>query len=303
MTHSTRTEPGIVIVAGMPRAATTFLYHTLGRHPKAWIPPRKELEFFSLNHTRGDSWYRSFFEGAEGGQIGFDISPIYFMVPEVPERIRAFDANAKVVLLVRDPVEFVISFFHNRRGVTRENLDFAEFLAGHRYTKDGQTIEFVFEDGIVRDAIERFRSVFGPNLLLCDYASVKADPLPVLKAIEAFAGLPSHFNDRNFENVRVNASDQRNIVWLNHLMHQRWFADLVVRFVPKKLILRARYWVQTRRRAGTGEEGATGPGDQDHALAAERLAGDRRYVRELFAESGSLLGTGEPFRTDVAPRS
>lgn len=280
----------IVIVAGMPRAATTFLYHTLANHPKAWIPPRKELEYFSVNAHRGSEWYYGFFEGAAADQVGFDISPIYFMVPETPDRIRSFDPDARVVLLVRDPVEFVLSFFANRQGASHGGLEFEDFLDGHMYSKDGQTVEFVFEDGRIQKTLERFREVFEDRLLLCSYDAIGEDPLPVLKAIEAFSGLPSYFTPDNFENVRVNASDQRNIVWLNWMMHQRWFADLVVRLIPRTLILKARYWVQTRRTASGAIPDDTA--DRNRRYAEERLASDRAYVQELFRDRPMLLGNG-----------
>jgi len=294
MTPEREPSQRIVVVAGMPRAATTFLYHTLAKHPQAWVPARKEIEYFSLNHYRGTDWYRSFFEGAAEHQVGFDISPIYFMVPEVPERIRKFDPSAKIVLLVRDPVEFVLSFYANRRGATHEDIGFEAFLSGHTYSKDGRTVELVFDDGRIRSAIEGFRSAFGANLLLCSYESLRHDPLPVLMAIEAFAGMQSYFTSGNFENVRVNAGDQRNIVWLNWMMHQKWFADAVVRLVPRSLILRARYWVQTRRKGGS-EASSVPEWEGDRSLAEARLVGDRRYVQELFRGAGLLLGSGEPF--------
>jgi len=287
----------VIIVAGMPRAATTFLYHTMAQHPAVWVPSRKEVEYFSLNYDRGRDWYLSFFDGASEEQVGFDVSPIYFMHPEVPDRIRQLNPDARVVLLIRDPVEFVLSFYANRQGAGYEDLAFQDFLSGHTYEKDGQTVEFAFDDGVIERTVERFRDRFGENLLLCSYEVVRDDPLPVLKAIEAFAGIPCHFNDENFENVRINASDQRNIVWLNRLMHTRWFVDLVVRLVPKTLILRARYWVQTRR-ADVAKEGPE-DFDPNQALAQERVADDQRYVHQLFDRSGILLGTGEPVSPSV----
>lgn len=293
MDPATDSARRIVIVAGMPRAATTFLYHTLAKHPQAWVPPRKEVEYFSLNYSRGSAWYSSFFDGAGTGQVGFDISPIYFMDEKVPARILAFDPHAKVILLVRDPVEFVLSFFANRRGATHEDLRFADFLSGHTYVKDGQALEFDFRDGRIQETIEAFRETFGSNLLLCSYDLVREDPLSALKVIESFSGIPSHFDHANFENVRVNASDQKNIVWLNRLMHTKWFVDAVVRAVPKGLILKARYWVQTRRTSG-GDASPLPGTEGDRALAEASLVRDRQYVADLFRDSRVLLGSGEP---------
>ncbi len=288
----------IVIVAGMPRAATTFLYHTFAHHPRAWVPPRKELEFFSLNHERGADWYFAFFEGASPDQIGFDISPIYFMDPKVPQRIRDFNPRAKVVLMIRDPVEFVVSFYAQRLGSMYKPISFEEFLSGYSYTKDGQTVRFVFDDGRMRETIERFRTTFGDNLLLCSYDQVQEDPLPVLQAIEAFAGLPPHFRADNVENVRVNASDQKNIVWLNRLMHYKWFADAVVALVPKRVILMARYWLQAQKSGGSASGAESREKDARRAVAAQRLKADRGYVDDLFREAKILSGNGEPVSTD-----
>jgi hypothetical protein len=133
---------------------------------------------------------------------------------------------------------------------------------------------------------------------MCSYELIRRDPLPVLRAIERFGGMPSHFEAGNFDNVRVNASDQRNIVWLNRLMHSKWFADLVVRLVPKWVILRARYWVQTRRHSDAPSGGSPG-NEQDLALAEDRFAEDRRYIEDLFRESGLMLGNGEPFQSSA----
>ncbi len=71
----------------------------------------------------------------------------------------------------------------------------------------------------------------------------------------------------------MTASNQLNIVWLNRLMHQELFADLVVRLVPKHSIPQVRYWVQTRRQPEA--KTATAQGDEsDRVLAEERLEGD-----------------------------
>lgn len=287
----------IVIIAGMPRAATTFLYHTLAHHPRAWVPPRKELEFFSLNHERGNDWYFGFFEGAAPDQVGFDISPIYFMDADVPDRIKAFNPNAKVVLMIRDPVEFVVSFYAQRLGSMYQPMAFEEFLSGYTYSKDGQTVRFVFDDGRMEETIERFRRTFGKNLLLCSYDQVQADPVPVLQAIEAFAGLPPYFNASNVENVRVNASDQKNIVWLNRLMHYKWFADLVVKLVPKRVILGARYWLQAQKNTGGEDAAKSREKNERRAVAAARMSSDRDYVENLFRTAKIVSGTGEPVST------
>ncbi len=282
----------LTIIAGMPRAATTFLYHTLTRHPSAYLPARKELEYFSLNYGRGPDWYMRFFRDMAADQVGFDISPMYFMNEHAPDRIRAFNPDVKVILIIRDPVAFVMSLHRKRLATTYKPVPFEDFLNRHVYVKDGQKLELQFKGGSLSRKIERFRDTLQDNLLTCDFKVVQQNPLLLLRAIETFCGIPSFFSAKNFENVKINASDQFNLKLVNVLMQKRWFSDLVVKLVPKKLVMYARYKLQSPRTKASVKR----PENERHvALAEEALAADRTYVEELFRSCPFVLGNGKPF--------
>ena len=61
MTNKNLESKKLVVVAGMARAGTTFLYHNFMLHPDIYVPARKELAFFSYNYDHGYDWYQSFF--------------------------------------------------------------------------------------------------------------------------------------------------------------------------------------------------------------------------------------------------
>jgi len=286
----------ICVIAGMPRAATTFLYHTLGKNPSVFVPARKELEFFSVNYDRGSRWYLNFFRDMAARQVGFDISPMYFMDARSPQRMLEFNPDLKVILILRNPVEFVVSLYKNRVAASTGNLQFESFLEKHTYQKDGNVLTLEFKNGTISRNIERFRQAFGDNLLLCDFRIIEEDPLPVLTAIERFVGIPRFFRHDNFENVRINASDQINLKFVNRLMHKKWFADLVTRLFPKRLIMFVRYKLQSyrpHRRQGI----APGADEQRSRLAESHLAADVEYVWNLFQNAGLMLGSGQPYVT------
>ena len=286
----------ICVIAGMPRAATTFLYHTLGKNPSVFVPARKELEFFSLNYERGSRWYLNFFKDMAAGQVGFDISPMYFMDDRSPQRMLEVNPDVKVILILRNPVEFVLSFYRNRLAATTGTLDFEGFLERHTYEKDGHVLTLEFKNGTISRNIDRFRQAFSNNLLLCDYRIIEEDPLPVLTAIESFLGIPRFFRHDNFENVRINASDQINLKFVNRLMHKKWFADLVTRLFPKRLIMFVRYKLQSYRPHRT--QGITPGADEKKARSAQlQLAADVEYVSNLFPNAGLVLGSGQPYAT------
>lgn len=284
----------ICVIAGMPRASTTFLYHTLDKHPSCFMPARKELEYFSLNEGRGADWYYDFFADTNPAQVGFDISPMYFFAEGAPEKIKAFFTRPKVVLIVRDPAEFAMSFYRNRVAADGPGLEFEAFLSGYQYHKDDACIEMSIGPGVLMSRIEAFRNCLADDLLLIDFRLIQNAPVRALQAIERFCGIEAYFSDSNFDNVKVNASDQLNIKFINRLMHKKWFADTVAAVVPKKLIMAVRYRLQTAKRSGA----AVVAPDVETRYAQEtraKLAQDAEYIDSLFSGSPLVLGSGQAF--------
>jgi hypothetical protein len=117
---------------GVARGGTTWLHTLLSGHPDVYMPTRrKEVRFFDQNHDRGLDWYESFFcPSADAG--GYDaigeISPQYFYCEECPARIAASLPAAKLLVMLRHPVDRAYS--HYGFVVQRRNFhgSFEEFL-------------------------------------------------------------------------------------------------------------------------------------------------------------------------------
>ena len=291
----TGTQARFFVIAGMPRAATTFLYQTLPAHSGVFVPARKETDFFAVNHYRGADWYLDFFAGMSAEETGFDISPMYFMDPDAPHRIAAFNPDARIALVIREPIGWILSLHRQMQGMHYREIAFKDFAVGYTYKKDGRSLELRFAPGYIADTIRRYREVFGGRLLLCDFAAIGRDPLPTLRAIEQFAGLAPHFEAHNFNNVKVNSSLKKSPKLVNILMQQRLFADLVIGVVPKRLILAIRQWVQAPKTQPVEQSPATREDTEARALASEMFARDSEYVSALFRESSIVTGTGEVF--------
>lgn len=105
----------LLVVAGMPRAGTTFLYHYLQQHPSIYLAFRKEIDYFNAHyHFKGRDWFASLFRGIKPGQIAGDLSPACWNDPQAPEWIREFNPDTKVILCLRDPAEFAVSLFRQK---------------------------------------------------------------------------------------------------------------------------------------------------------------------------------------------
>jgi hypothetical protein len=100
---------------GVPRAGTTWLHTLLSAHPEVYLPSRrKEVRYFDRNHDRGRGWYEEFFCTSEEARaytaIG-EISPQYLYCEDCPGRISALLPTAKLIVMLRHPVDRAYSQF------------------------------------------------------------------------------------------------------------------------------------------------------------------------------------------------
>jgi Sulfotransferase domain len=100
---------------GVPRAGTTWLHTLLSDHPEVYLPSRrKEVRFFDRHHDQGPGWYEEFFcdpdEARRFTAIG-EISPQYLYCEACPARISALLPTAKLLVMLRHPVDRAYSQF------------------------------------------------------------------------------------------------------------------------------------------------------------------------------------------------
>ena len=90
---------------GTQKGGTTYLHALLQHHPQIFLATPKEQHFFSLHWQRGEQWYADQFAQAESHQCCGEVTPYYLFHPEVPQRIKSQLPAAKLIVLLRDPVE------------------------------------------------------------------------------------------------------------------------------------------------------------------------------------------------------
>ncbi|MBK8815983.1 MAG: sulfotransferase [Methylococcaceae bacterium] len=107
--------PNLFVVGAM-KAATTSLHNYLALHPDIFMTrdPWKEPGFFvkELNWNKGWDWYSNLFSEAETQKFRGESSTDYTKSPHyagVPERIHAACPDAKIIYIMRDPIERAIS--------------------------------------------------------------------------------------------------------------------------------------------------------------------------------------------------
>lgn len=173
------------LIIGAQKAGTTWLAAQLSQHPEIYVAP-EEVHYFDKGsrYAKGIAWYESFFsESRQARHVG-EKTPDYLYaggrgledhLPEVHRHVHAALPHAKLIAILRDPVERAVSAVNHLmrthrvppsanadrvlKGDLRHIADGHGVLDYGRYARqldaylelygDGQLLVLVYEEAIV----------------------------------------------------------------------------------------------------------------------------------------------------------
>lgn len=206
-TQRLRLLPDFIIIGGM-KCGSTALYEYLVRHPHVRPSARKEVHYFDASYEKGIRWYRSFFPLAalNRGHITGEATPSYLFHPAVPSRIARDVPRARLIAVLRNPVDRAFSHYQHAKRKGFEDLDFAEAISceserlGDAETRLAEEPNLRFpsylahsyrERGLYGKQLERYFGLFPrAQILVVQSESLMSNPQSELDRIFAFLDLP-----------------------------------------------------------------------------------------------------------------
>jgi hypothetical protein len=196
LTAPLRPLPAFLVI-GAQKCGTTSTYAYLARHPsidRAW---RKEVRFFDVptNYALGEIWYRAHFALRRSGRITGEATPGYMFYADAPARMARHVPGARLIALVRNPVDRAISHYHflARRGRESRPIDAAldrQLLGAPSAPADDA--DTYLARGLYAEQLERVLRVFPrEQLLVVRSEELLARPGPALARMFDFLGLPA----------------------------------------------------------------------------------------------------------------
>jgi len=206
------------IIAGTQAGGTTSLFTYLGYHPLVMRSKVREVHYFDYRFDLGDDWYRAFFPLASyaslvgrmrGGRVQTgESTPAYMFYPQAVRRMAQTLPNAKVIVLLRDPVMRAFSQYHKmvRKGQTDESFeaiaDFDRQRALHDdWRKMAEDESFnnwrvmqmdLLTRGHYGDQVATLLEHYPPEqLMVIQSEAMFADPHSVYRHVLDFLGLPA----------------------------------------------------------------------------------------------------------------
>lgn len=220
-------------LVGAAKAGTTAFYEFLSAHPQLFLPGLKEPHFYSLltsgttylrpdgrpamimkTAVRDRADYYALFDGHDGRVKG-EASSSYLYVPGTAEALRREHPEAKIIAILRNPIDRAFSsYLHLRREMLEPlTLERALLAEPDRIAGNVGLLWRYVDVGLYARQLEAFLAAFPRSQVhIILYDDFRSDPAATLRTVYAFLGVDAGFQPDT--SVRVNVGGEpRNPSW------------------------------------------------------------------------------------------
>ncbi len=236
-----------LFLLGAAKCGTTTLHAYLDNMPDVCMSRSKEPFFFEAEFEKGLAFYQEkYFAHWKGEPIIGDARHRNLYLPYVPKRIHQVNPNAKLLVILRNPIDRALSHWHHRCYHKAETLPFDEAIqedfkriekglcykepeeiAGHAQAvldpsiKGSEGIYRTFLDsGYYCEQIQRYLAFFPrENLKVILLEDLSTRPEEIINDLVAYLGIDSFRNQfsqiiyENTARLLVNKRSARYRMW------------------------------------------------------------------------------------------
>ena len=236
-------------IVGAPKAGTTSLHYYLDQHPDICMSSIKEPNYFSASDISDLYYgtqpvdvydeYLALFSG-ENKVLG-EASVSYLYYEGVAARIAAYNPEAKILIVLRNPTDRAFSHFSMDSRLGFCNVELAEIF--DRPEEHPLYYRQFISLGNYSNQVRRYLDVFdAKNIKICLYEDLKTKPEFFVDELFSFLNLTSievDFTNKNKALVPKNKV-------LSTLYQQPKFRSLVTSVLPENILDRVKKGVFTR---------------------------------------------------------
>ncbi len=253
-----------LFVVGAQKSGTTSLALTLASHPAVFMCTPKEPGWLAFGeagywpldgygrYCRARSWvvrsetdYLALFAGAPTGcrWLG-EASTWYLSEPGMPERLRAYSPDARIIVILRQPADRAYSAFsHARRDEEEPFADFARALAAEDERQQPSHLLRYREMGRYVEPLRDYLRVFGrERMLVMLHEDLRDDAEGVWRRCCSFLGIDPAAVEPVLD--RHNRGGMPRSKLLHSLLRSQRFKDVIRPLLPMRLASRAKRAVE-----------------------------------------------------------
>jgi len=224
---SGKRRPDFFIV-GAPKCGTTALNQYLAAHPDIYVA-KKEMHFFGADlhfssrfYRRDRDAYLAEFDAWGGQSRAGEASVWYLFSRQAAAEIKTFNPNARIIIMLREPVAMLYSLYCAFCADGNENLPtFKEALAAENDRRAGRHISrqaYLAQALVYRatacftEQVRRYFDTFGrERVLVIIYDDFSADTPGVYRQTLDFLGVACGYADITFERINENVNGNESV--------------------------------------------------------------------------------------------
>lgn len=284
------------LVIGAARAGTTALHSVLQQHPGIFMPDRKEPNFFAyegetlacqgpgadyINNSVVDldAYTALFADAPEAAHLG-EASPLYLYSEKAPGRIKHHVPDAKMIVILRNPIEQAYShFMYATKQCIETETDFntALRLENTRLAQAWQPLFGYSAFPRYGAQLARYFDLFPrEQFLIRRYEDYQAAPDVFLRDVFDFIGVDADFIPNMGDKVNAGGVP-KNQAFQDFLMKSNPVTRAIGLVVPQRTRLKLRDWLASMNMSAPE---ALSPAAR--AVLVERLSDDIQALESLL---------------------
>lgn len=184
MAYSTDSPRVNLFLIGVNKAGSSWLYYLLDSHPAVFMSAVKELYFFDSDYPENLERYLRHFDFESEYQYWGEATPTYYRQKSTAENIYDYNPNAKVLFIVRDPIQRLYSqfYFHKQLDLIPEEMSLEDALDNDPH---------LIADSHYESTIPVYENLFGgAQCMIVSLEEAKQHEERVWAEIQSFLHLP-----------------------------------------------------------------------------------------------------------------
>ena len=181
------------ICLGAHKSGTSWLYNCLYEHPEIEIKEKIDFFYVDKKYDKGLAWYADRFRSTSSEKKVGDLSTVYFFSEKSAERIKAFNPNLKLVVVLRNPIDRAYSHYLQdvKVGHISRKTDFETALS---------TMATIKEWGTYKTHLTAYLELFPKEQLkVILFDDIQLRPADVLEDLFSFLDINPQFQSKYLE--------------------------------------------------------------------------------------------------------
>ncbi len=172
-----------LFVIGVNKAGSSWLYYLLKQHPQIFMSEIKELYYFDEKYPEKLEEYHSNFPFEKDYQYFGEATPTYYRKRSTAEKIKEYSPNARVMAIVRDPIQRLRSqfYYHKQLDIIPEKMPIEEAIEDKN--------SHLIQDSHYEKTLPEFRKIFGKNFMVFSLEKAIENTEKMWKELQDFLGI------------------------------------------------------------------------------------------------------------------